>query len=263
MNPSLSDSLAALKPKLDFSSYGKLPSKKEIQSFADTFPSDKTKELQLLWNKLNHIRKHLRIINDYLDYAAQNNHKIDVFSVWCENKYKDDKRFQSIDDTIITQIGNYDNSTEGIRVYFLKLEQIYDDFEMKFNQIECELLKDLSLHNEAKKKGLVIPVDNLLEVQSKRVMKSKERKEIRNQRYKHLRKDKKGYFILPMPTPEIGNEKKAKEPIYQEHYAASGENEPSPVNPLIKPHKNNIVKMIFIFGGISLAIFGIVKLTKN
>jgi hypothetical protein len=184
MKPTLADQLKEV--KLDTSTYSRLPIREDV------LVMDKDGLLKQ-WEKLLYLQKHLRTINWYI-----HDNKGEVLGEWLKNKK------QGLSNRVISEIGNHNNKTGGITVYFLNLQNFYDKQEELYDKQE-----------EASK----LPGDMqtiIFDLRKAREEKRKTRREMRKIRLRDLKKDGKGYLSIVVEEPkapeDVKEESKRQEP---------------------------------------------------
>lgn len=183
--------------KLDYSAYTNLPSYADIILVKQNNEEDNKKQLLIeKWRKVNYIRKHLKIVNDYID-----NNKGETVNDWCA------KNGHGLADHVKKEIGDFNNETGGISSYFYQLQNFHDLEETEYDKMET----DSTAPPEIKK-----AIDGLRDERGK---KRTTRSGLRKKLVKDLKKDGKGYLVM-----EIG-----EEPAVQE-FAADGKTETKTVS---------------------------------
>ena len=179
--------------KLDYSAYTNLPSYADIILVKQNNEEDNKKQLLIeKWRKVNYIRKHLKIVNDYID-----NNKGETVNDWCA------KNGHGLADHVKKEIGEFNNETGGISSYFYQLQNFHDLEETEYDKMEA----DSTAPPEIKK-----AIDGLRDERGK---KRTTRTGLRKKLVKDLKKDGKGYLVMEIE----------KEPAVQEEFAADGTSE--------------------------------------
>lgn len=185
MNASLKDQLSVI--KLDFSVYGNLPSRDQVLILRSyQLPKDEI-ILQKQWEKLYYLRKHLITINKYL--LSQTD---EILKNWLQ------KNRLGISHSVLKKIGNSNNETGGISIYYINLQNFYDEEEVKYDELEKAVKPDSILKEQIEL------------LQKNREEKRKTRKKIRSLQLKDLKKNNKGYLLIAIEEPPL-NEKKPNE----------------------------------------------------
>lgn len=173
------------KTQLDYSAYGNLPIREDVYVIKENKKED-AQEQKLLkqWEKLNYIRKHLKIINKYILSGSEA-----ILNDWLkENK-------QGISDLVRNKIGGYNNTTGGISAYFLNLQNFYDEQEKIYDAIES----DSSPAEDIKRV--------VFNMRQTRGDKRKNRGVARKITIKNLKADGKGYLFVAMEEAPATSEK--------------------------------------------------------
>lgn len=177
MNPPLSEQLKTL--KLDISTYAHLPVRDDVLAIiAMTDKEDKT--LLKQWEKLNYLRKHLKILEKYI----QTNEGEPLLE-WLHNNR------QGLSDIVLKKIGNYNDDTGGISAYYLNLQSFYDKEEEKYDGMESKA----SIPEDSK-----TIIDDL---RAKRTESRKIRIKVRKIKTKDMKIDNKGYLYVTIDEPKI------------------------------------------------------------
>ncbi|MEK6879110.1 MAG: hypothetical protein AABY22_05850 [Nanoarchaeota archaeon] len=175
--------------KLDVSDYANLPLKEDVLAIEEPVEEDRKKKvLYAQWKKLNIIRKNLKILDGYIQ-----NNKGESLVDWLNANNV------HIHDIIFKKVGKFNNDTGGISVYFLNLQNLYNDQEALYDKYEAES----KVPQEDKKK-----VDDLREARGE---KRKIRREFRKVLLKDLKKDNKGFLQVEVEEETVA-EVKTEEP---------------------------------------------------
>ena len=161
--------------KFDYSQYGKLP-------FRDDMLLIQVDGIEKQWNKLRYLRKHLNIVNKYIQ-----NNKGEKLNDWLA------KNNETLSDIVLREIGEHTNETGGIAGYFLNLQNYYDMEEEKYDSIE----KNAFCLDDVK--------ENIEALRKEREEKRKTRKEVRKLQLRDLKKDGKGYLLVTVDEPKEEN----------------------------------------------------------
>lgn len=175
MKPTLSDQLKDF--KLDFSDYGRLPIREDVIVF-DASDAEKNKSIMKLWERLNYLRKHLKIIDRYIQH-----NKGETLIEWLQQTN------QALSEKVLKEIGNYNNETGGISAYFLNLQDFYDKQEAMYDDAESKVTIPDDLKNAVN------------ELRPTRLDKRKARSKTRKIKFKDMKKDNKGYFKVEIEEP--------------------------------------------------------------
>ena len=175
--------------KLDFSTYARLPVRDDILIINDP------KEGALLkqWEKLNYLRKHLKILDEYIS-----NNKGQTLAQWLSGWKR------GLSKIVLDKIGSHNNDTGGISVYFLNLQTFYDEQEAVYDALEARAAVPADLKE---------PVGAMRDA---RAEKRKNRAVIRKAQQKDLKADNKGYLLFtveeePTPASEAAQEEKKED----------------------------------------------------
>lgn len=179
MEKTLGEQLSEI--KLDKRVFGKLPLREGMVEIDRVAPDFK---LYDHWKNLNYLRKHLYIIDKYLQ-----GNKGETLNGWLMNTG------QFLSTKVVEAIGGFNNNKKGITLYFLNLQQIYDEKEKQYDTAEAACLNSVQMPHEIR--------DEFRMYNDERTQKRDERKSFRNFHFKHLRKNKEGFFELSVPEVEI------------------------------------------------------------
>ena len=170
--------------KLDFSTYARLPVRDDILIINDP------KEGALLkqWEKLNYLRKHLKILDEYIS-----NNKGQTLAQWLSGWKR------GLSKIVLDKIGSHNNDTGGISVYFLNLQTFYDEQEAVYDALEARAAVPADLKE---------PVGAMREA---RAEKRKNRAVVRKARQKDLKADNKGYLLFTVEEEPAAAEEEKKE----------------------------------------------------
>lgn len=168
--------------KIDYSAYGTLPIREDAYLIQPASEEDKkNKTLFKQWEKLNYIRKNLKILDRYIKTSGS-----EKLTDWLK------KNNVGMSTVVLEKIGSHTNETGGISAYFFNLQKFYDEQEIIYD------IKEALAH---------VPADFSGAIDAMR----KEREEKRNGRGKtrklfirDMKLDGKGYLNIPeeMPTRE-------------------------------------------------------------
>lgn len=185
MNPSLADQLKDV--KLDTSDYSRLPIREDVLVFKKNDKEDK--DLLKQWEKLHYLRNHLKTINRYI----QKNKGEKLYDWLRANN-------TGLSKMVLDKIGNHNNETGGISMYFLNLQNFYDGEEEKYDKMES----DTSMPGD-----LQTIVREMMEA---RTEKRQLRRKARKLQMRDMKKDGKGYLYVDVEEPkkveEVKEEKK-------------------------------------------------------
>ena len=179
--PNLADQLKGV--KLDTETYGNFPSTEDFMYAVQALQPDKADEISKQRNKLFIMRKNLKILDRYIHQNTG-----EKFLEWLN-----DEGIQGAAQRVISAIGKYDDKTKGITLYFLKLQEIYDNDEEIYDGMEDS--EDMEQ----------IDRDNTKPLRDERAEKRKLRRDARKVLTKGLKKDKQGYILLEENMPEQEN----------------------------------------------------------
>ena len=238
------------KEKLDFSTYAKLPLMDDALVIEEPeFEDRKAKVLFKQWEKLNYLRKNLKILDQYI-----HNNNIESLSEWLK------KNGSGMSDVVIKKIGKYNNETGGISAYFFNLQKLYDENEAKYDALE------------AKSKPGDGDEEAIAKMRGEREEKRKNRSQTRKALLKDLKANNKGYLKI---------EFEEEHPAEVEMAADGGASKDEPVkedvkktNPVVEKEadkvKNEIEKtgsktgkLIVVIAGVSLAIATIAAVASS
>jgi hypothetical protein len=210
MKPELAQQLLDL--RIDPHSYGKMPKREDIFYATQTLAPDKQKEVIDQWSKLNLIRKNLKILDRYI---AENKGKTLIDWLKSTNEH-------GISQNVLNKIGQFNDDTKGISMYFLRLQQIYDDEEEQYDALEGgESMPDYEKSDSE-------PMRN------ERKEKRKDRREARKLKLKDFEKDDKGYLLIDENGPckgiEITIEKVEPKSPGENKSSPAGEKENTVIN---------------------------------
>ena len=165
--------------KLDYSAYGALPILEDVVLIAPQKPEDvKLRTVFKQWEKLNYLRKHLRILDGYIRF-----NKGLVLKDWLAIKKCD------LSNHVVEKIGDHNNDTGGISAYFFNLQNYYDEQEHHYDNMEA-----LS----------TVPPDIKRHIDALRVARRGKRKmrgEMRRLQMRDLKKSDKGYLVIEVEEP--------------------------------------------------------------
>ena len=225
--------------KLDVSDYANLPLKEDVLAIEEPVEEDRKKKvLYAQWKKLNIIRKNLKILDGYIQ-----NNKGESLVDWLNANNV------HIHDIIFKKVGKFNNDTGGISVYFLNLQNLYNDQEALYDKYEAES----KVPQEDKKK-----VDDLREARGE---KRKIRREFRKVLLKDLKKDNKGFLQVEVEEEPVAEVKKEEPELELAANSTNGDGEK--VVKEIEKVKNNTGKIIVTIVGISLAVAVIYSMTSK
>jgi hypothetical protein len=180
MKETLKDQLS----KINFSAkdYGSLPLVEKTYELSKKLSPEEGKALTDKWETLRLIRKNLIVLDKYI-----NQNKGEQLNEWLH------KNKESIADRIKKELGGFNDKDKGISVYFLNLQNVHDQEEKKYDDME-ELGK-MSEFDKA-----------YFEPMSKeREEKRKNRETGRNAKFKDFKKDGKGFLVVE-EDPEDNDE---------------------------------------------------------
>lgn len=176
---------------LNFKSYGQLPIREDVLVIQHPDAEiAKKKGVLKQWEKLKYLREHLQTIDRYLK-----KNKGETIREWIKANN------EGLSKMVLDKIGDHNDSTGGISVYFLNLQNHYDEAEEYYDKIEKEskLPKDLVV---------VIP-----ELRKEREKKRGARRKERKIRLKDIKTNGKGYLVVQVPeAPENNAEASDTEP---------------------------------------------------
>lgn len=186
MKESLADQLKTI--KFDFSDYSRLPIREDVMVFKKDNHDDK--EIMKQWEKLIYLQKHLKTIDRYI-----NKNKGETLSQWLKDNNT------GLSKMVVDKIGSNNDSTGGITMYFLNLQNYYDGEEEKYDSMEMSAKMPSDLERIVK------------ELRDARIEKRQNRKKARKIKMKDLKTDGKGYLYVESeePTNEVPNEVKKEE----------------------------------------------------
>ena len=192
MKPSLRDQLRKI--KINLKDYGHLPRRGDVLILETDYPLVKQ------WEKLNQIRKNLQIANRYIRQT-----KGETLIEWAQKNNE-----QGISKLVLNEIGDFNNKTGGITVYFLNLQKFYDEQENVYDKYEQAASIKV---DDVKKQASIF--DRILKMRNEREGKRKVRQGHRKVQQRNLKKDGKGYLMVDAepdkPTKET--EKKPKKQL--------------------------------------------------
>ncbi|KKS77127.1 MAG: hypothetical protein UV51_C0010G0032 [Candidatus Woesebacteria bacterium GW2011_GWC1_42_9] len=159
----------------NFAEYGYLPIREDVILFKE---KDAWVPIIKLWEKLNYVRNHLRLINDYI-----NKNKGETVDEWLRANGK------TMSDLVRKEIGSHNNSTGGISAYFYNLQHFFDAEEEKYDASEgkAEIPESIRSANETMRR--------------QRGEKRAARRKIRKEKLKDLKRDGKGFLLVDLGTP--------------------------------------------------------------
>ena len=204
--------------KIDFTSdYGRLPIGEDVIIFS---PNEMVMKQ---WEKLHYLQKHLRVIDKYIQHNKGEtlNEALLAHNIGLSKKVTD-------------QIGNRNNETGGISMYFLILQNFFDIEEEKYDKIEGGVSIPGDIQN--------IVVDMRKERESKRQM----RRKVRKLKMRDMKADGKGYFYVEAEDPKV-EEKKVEEKKAEEKEVA----------PVVEAIKKSNKKILVWIAGATIAIAAI------
>ena len=170
------DVLSKLKEaKLDYSAYGKMPIPEEVLSIEEDKDNRRTYKQ---WEKLNYLRKHLRILDQYI----RTNMGESINDWLAANRC-------GLSDHVIKKIGAHNNATGGISAYFFNLQHYYDEQEHLYDNMEATAKMPPDVHRE------------LAPMRDGRRDKRKNRREMRRIQMKGMKADGKGYLVIEVEEP--------------------------------------------------------------
>lgn len=184
MKASIADQLKEM--KFDFLDYARLPIREDVIVFKKG--NEEYKEIMKQWEKLVYLQKHLRIIDKYI-----HKNKGETLSQWLQNNNT------GLSKMVLDKIGNHNDETGGITMYFLNLQNFYDSEEEKYDKMEEDSNIPADIHRVVK------------ELRDGRIEKRRNRKKARKIRMKDLKTDGKGYLYVESEEPPVQEEKTPKE----------------------------------------------------
>lgn len=167
--------------KLNFKAYGALPIREDV--YVIEHPDKeiaKARGVLKQWEKLKYLREHLQTLDSYLK-----KNKGETLREWL--KAND----AGLSKMVLEAIGNHNDSTGGISIYFLNLQNHYDEVEEAYDKMEalCKVPKDIAA---------VVP-----KLREERETKRRGRRKERKIRLKDLKTNGKGYLVVDAPpAPE-------------------------------------------------------------
>ena len=190
MKPSIKDQLSGI--KLDTSEYGWLPIREDVLCF------DPDNGTQKQWEKLNIIRKNLKVVNKYI-----HPNKGESINDWITQTGNN-----GISKIVLSSIGKHNDETKGITAYFINLQKFYDQEEEKYDTLE----ENAGINTDMK---LAIS-----ELRDERKEKRKIRRSARKLKLRDLKKDGNGYLVVgdeeePHKIEEKNEIKEQKESVLQ------------------------------------------------
>ena len=194
-NNVLAEKLAGL--KLDYSEYGQLPLKLDIQAL-NAPEGKKIDSVVAQYDKLIYIRNHLKKIDEYI--KLKTNEPINDWNA---------KSGKTLSTNVLSKLKGHNNDTGGISAYFHDLQSIYDQEEAMYDKMEAQC----TISDGTKKM-----FDDLRrEREEKRKTRSAERKIL----VKDLKKDGKGFLFVAVEEAPAVEDK--KEDVKEDVKAADGE----------------------------------------
>lgn len=191
MKASLADQLKNI--KLDFSEFGRIPIREDVLEFDRNDP-DKNKSILKQWGKLNLLRKHLQILDKYIQ-----SNKGETVLEWLQARNE-----QGFAQHVLNEIGKYNNSTGGISAYFLNLQDYYDKNEQLYDDMETKVSMPDDLKN------------SVAALRPSREEKRKNRGKSRKIKFRDMKKNNKGFFVVEVEEPVAVEEKNADAEISEE-----------------------------------------------
>ena len=163
--------------KLDTSTYAKTPIREDIMIMGQP-ASPEGKAILKQWELLNYLQKNLKTLDNYIQ-----SNKGELFMDWIT------ARGLNMSKNVTDKIGNHNNATGGISMYFLNLQNFYDQEEAKYDEMETAI-------NVPSEIQMIVK-----DMRDARVKKRNERKEFRKIKTKNLKKDGKGYLLITVEEP--------------------------------------------------------------
>ena len=182
MKPSIGDQMKNI--KLDFSEFGRLPIREDVLEF-DRGKPESNKAILKQWGKLNLLRKHLQILDKYIQ-----TNKGESVAEWLLERQ--DLGFAQ---HVLNEIGKYNNSTGGISAYFLNLQDYYDKNEQLYDDMETKVSMPDDLKN------------SVAALRPSREEKRKNRSKSRKIKFRDMKKNNKGFFVVEVEEPQAVEEK--------------------------------------------------------
>lgn len=197
-NSVLADKLAGL--KLDFSEYGQLPLRLDVQAMKA--PEGKIIDAILAqYDKLHYIQNHLKKIDEYIKSGSK-----EPINEWNATHGK------TLSTAVLSKLKGHNNETGGISAYFHDLQTIYDQEETIYDKMESQcIITD----------GTKAVTDAM---RNERDEKRKTRSGKRRILVRDLKKDGKGFlFVAVEDTPSADENKEHKqEDKKEEVHSANG-----------------------------------------
>ena len=204
--------------KIDFTSdYGRLPIREDVLVF------NPNEAVMKQWEKLHYLQKHLRVIDKYIQHNKGEtlNEALKARNIGLSKNVTD-------------KIGNHNNKTGGISMYFLNLQNFFDLEEEKYDKMEG----NVSMPGD---------IQNIVgELRKEREAKRQTRRKVRKLKMRDMKADGKGYLYVEAEEPKVEEKKEAEE--------KKMEAEAAPVVEAIKKSKKNILVWI---AGATIAIAAI------
>lgn len=225
MKASLGDQLKDV--KIDYKAYGNLPFRDDFMYATLGIVGDdkeepaeikqlKLKKRQAIvdqWELLNYLRKNLKIVDRYIQ---QN--RGETLNQWLK------RNNENLKPEILKVIGGHNDATKGISMYFLNLQNMYDEEEALYDKMEASIpIPDIkSVNQEALQQGYV-PTEVLMQRdRTVRGTKRANRIKMRKMKIADFDKNDQGYLIIPefveqekanaVPAQEVKESPVAPEP---------------------------------------------------
>lgn len=168
MNNLLKEKLAGV--SLDFSTYANLPVREDILLIREL---NNNEEILKRWEKLNYLRKNLHTLDRYIK-----TNKGETLKDWLTAEKA------GMSQPVMEKIGNHNDATAGITVYFLDLQNFFNEEEALYDALE--------------EKMKVTPdfAPGIKRMREERMEKRKNRIVTRKKQLKDLKTDNKGYLVV-------------------------------------------------------------------
>ena len=176
---------------IDLRAYGQLPQREDILFYAEQLPDEKAQALIKQWEKLNYIRKNIKIVDNYI-----NTNKGETFSQWLTDK----NETKNVNPHTLETLGGFNDATKGISVYALNLQKRYDDEEAKYDTMEND--KDVAEFDRK----------DTEKTRTDRGDKRDNRKSVRSIKLKDFKKNDQGYLLVEEEEPTTKKEEVKVEP---------------------------------------------------
>ncbi len=231
MKPDLKTQLQDI--KLSPSDYGRLPIREDAMLI-------EPKEIMKRVEKLNLIRKNLRIIDKYI-----NGNKGESLMEWLV-AHKDNGAIRDFQQ-ILGVIGQYNNDTGGISAYFFNLQHFYDEEEQKYDDAEAKS----SMPADVKKE--------ITPLRDERISKRKDRRVVRKKKLSEMKINGDGYIEVPEPPP-LAADASGNQPEVESTLETSDNKNPTPeqakanLNAAIEKAKSNTGFIWVSIAGVTFAI---------